>query len=100
MFPFEALRIPFRLCHIPKADRNTYVVVTRLVQEKCVVYLDDILVFVKSLEENSGYLDEVSEWLIQFSLQLKPSKCQNIKSYTLKECSETPLELPVMLVLW
>jgi hypothetical protein len=41
-----------------------------------VVYLDDILVYSKTLEEHIKYVIEVLECLKQADLQLKPKKCE------------------------
>ena len=41
-----------------------------------VVYLDDILVYLKTLEEHIKHVTEVLECLKQADLQLKPKKCE------------------------
>lgn len=39
------------------------------------VYIDDILVYLWTLEQHPDYLIAVMDWLIQAGLKLKPSKC-------------------------
>jgi len=41
----------------------------------CLVYLDDVIVFGRSLEEQLYRLDEVFAWLRSAKLKLKPSMC-------------------------
>jgi len=41
----------------------------------CLVYLDDVIVFGQSFEEELSRLDEVISWLRSTKLKLKPSKC-------------------------
>ena len=42
----------------------------------CIIYLDDIIVFSKTLEEHVVRLRAVFEKLKQVGLKLKPSKCE------------------------
>ena len=41
-----------------------------------VVYLDDILIFTKTLEEHWNIVQQVMELLRQHNLSLKPEKCE------------------------
>ena len=47
-----------------------------LVDDFCIVYLDDILVFSKTQEEHEDHLQRVCERLRGAELYAKPSKCQ------------------------
>ena len=40
------------------------------------VYIDDVLIFSKSLEEHFHHLGLVMKRLMEVNLKLKPSKCQ------------------------
>jgi hypothetical protein len=44
-----------------------------------VVYIDDILVFMKMVEENERIVEEVLKWLEKNDLFLKPEKCEFMK---------------------
>ena len=46
----------------------------------CIIYLDDIIVFLKMLEEHIERLRDVFEKLPAAGLRLKPSKCEFFKS--------------------
>ena len=73
---YEFTRMPFGLC-------NTPVMFQHLMQNTlgelnltyCVIYLDDIVVFVRMEEEHLEHLHVVFERFREFNLKLKPSKC-------------------------
>ena len=46
-----------------------------LVDDFCIIYLDDILVFSRTKEEHDKYLQQVYKRLRQSELYTKPSKC-------------------------
>jgi hypothetical protein len=48
----------------------------RLVNDFCIVYLDNILVFSKTKEEHNQHLQRVYKCLKNTELYTKPSKCQ------------------------
>ena len=50
-----------------------------LVDDFCIVYLDDILIFSKTKEEHDVHLQRVCERLRGAELYAKPSKCQFYK---------------------
>ena len=54
-------------------------VLAGLARERCIVYLDNILVTGRTFEEHLRNLREVFERLRQFGLRLKPSKCHLAK---------------------
>lgn len=39
------------------------------------VYLDDVPVFGRTLEEHNCHLQQVFDWIIAAGLRLKPTKC-------------------------
>jgi len=51
-----------------------------LVDDVCIVYLDDILIFSKSEEEHYQHLELVIERLQQAELYANPKKCKFFKS--------------------
>jgi hypothetical protein len=40
-----------------------------------VVYLDDILIYLENKEDYDGYVKEVLNWLVEWGLFAKASKC-------------------------
>jgi hypothetical protein len=46
-----------------------------LIDDFCIVYLDDILIFFKTEEEYTKYLQEVCQRLREYKLYVKLSKC-------------------------
>jgi len=68
--------MPFGLCNAPTTfQRLMEAVLFGLAQEKCIVYLDDILVMGKTFEEHLDNLFQVFSRLRQAGLRLKPRKC-------------------------
>ena len=77
---YEFTVMPFGLCNAPATvQRLMETVLAGLAWERCIVYLDDILVVVRTFEEHLKNLHEVFERLRQFGLRLKPSKCHLAK---------------------
>ena len=73
---FEFTRMPFGLCNGPATfQRLMEIVLAGLEWKCCVVYLDEILVCSKTLEEHKEHLQQVFQRLRQAGLKLKPSKC-------------------------
>ena len=68
--------MPFGLCNAPATfQRLMSKVLKGLVNEKCMVYLDDLLVMGRSFAEHLQNLQEVLERLREANLRLKPKKC-------------------------
>ena len=73
---FECDRMPFRLCNAPATFQ-------RLMQNcmgelnfiYCLIYLDDLIVFLQTAEEHLHQLRVVFDHLREYNLKLKPSKC-------------------------
>lgn len=69
--------MPFGLTNAPATfQRLMDRVLLGLNWKACVVYLDDIIVFGKSLEEHNENLSLVLEQIERANLKLKPNKCQ------------------------
>ena len=74
---FEFDRMPFGLCNAPAVfERMMEDMLRGLLNKVCLVYLDDIIVFGKTLKEAASNLELVLIRLIEWGLKLKPSKCK------------------------
>ena len=77
---FECSHMPFGLC-------NVSVMFQRLMQNclsklnliYCLIYLDDIIMFLQTVEEHLHRLHVVFDWFREYHLKLKPSKCSLFK---------------------
>lgn len=74
---FEYLVMPFGLTNAP-AQFQAYMqyIFNDLLDISVVIYLDDILIFSKNLEEHQGVVKEVLRRLLRHGLYAKASKCQ------------------------
>lgn len=73
---FQMTRLPMGLKISPATfSRLMTVAMSGLCMEKCLVYLDDIIVFGKSLEEHNKNLIAIFERLRGVNLKLNPGKC-------------------------
>lgn len=78
---YEFTLTPFRLCNAPATlQRLMERVLLGIAREKCVVYLDDILVIGQTFGEHLGNLREVFSRLSLAGLKLKPVKCHLMRS--------------------
>ena len=74
---FEFTVMPFGLCNAPATfQRQMENVLMGLTREKCLVYLDDVLVLGRTFSKHLGNLREVFSGLHRAGLKLKPSKCK------------------------
>ena len=74
LFQFRVM--PFGLCNAPAMfERLMDRVLCGMRWSRCLVYLDDVISFGKSVPEALGHLEEVLARLSDFSLQLKAKKC-------------------------
>lgn len=74
---FEFKVLPFGLCNAPATfERLVEIVLAELHWERCLVYLDDIIVCWKTFEDMVKNLGEVFERLHEAGLKLKARKCQ------------------------
>ena len=73
---YEFRKMPFGLANAPATfQRLMENVLAGLAREGCLVYLDDILVIGKTLEEHNENLRMVLDRLKEAGLRLKPPKC-------------------------
>ena len=74
---YEFTVMPFGLCNAPATfQRLMESVLSGLAREKCLVYLDDVLVIGRTFQEHLTNLKEVFTRLAKAGLKLKPSKCK------------------------
>ncbi len=73
---FEFKVVPFGLCNAPP---QFMAMINHILQDEldncCVVFLDDIIVYSKTAEEHQGALEKVLQKLEHFKLYAKASKC-------------------------
>nr|VZH97045.1 unnamed protein product [Spirometra erinaceieuropaei] len=73
---YEFQTLPFGLCNAAATfQRLMYRVLQPLIPDKCLVYLDDIIVFGRSIDEHNHNLRAVLEDLRSAALTLNPTKC-------------------------
>jgi hypothetical protein len=74
---YEFLVVPIGLTNTP-ATFQAYInkALQGLVDNFCIIYLDDILVFLKTKEEHNKHLQRIYQRLREAELYAKPSKCQ------------------------
>ena len=76
-------RMPFGLCGAPQSFQRVMASILRDQNWKhCVIYLDDILVHGKTLEEHNNRLRGVLKCLKEAGVKLSPSKCSFMKTET------------------
>ncbi|KRY17737.1 Retrovirus-related Pol polyprotein from transposon 17.6 [Trichinella patagoniensis] len=75
LYQFKVM--PFGLCNAPATfQRVMDLTLTRLKWKKCLVYLDDIVIFGRTFQEHFNNLEEVLQRIRQSGLKLKPAKCR------------------------
>ena len=73
--------MPFRLVNAPATfQRLMEVVLAGLARNNCMVYLNDVLVVDKTLEEHNNNLAEVFARIRDAGLKLKPKKCLFVRN--------------------
>ena len=73
---FHFKRLPFGLCNaVPTFQRLMSNVLQGLLPNKCLVYLDDVLIVGHNFEEHLNNLKEVLNAIQNAGLKLKPLKC-------------------------
>lgn len=74
---YEFNRMPFGLRNAPPTfQRLMNKVLTGLIGNRCLVYLDDIIVYGANLKKHNSRLLEVFQMLSKFNLKLQPNKCK------------------------
>ena len=77
---YEYDRMPFRLCNVPATFQQLMQnCMGELNFIYCLIYLDDLIVFLQTTEEHLHQLRVVFDCLREYSLKLKPSKCSLFK---------------------
>lgn len=81
---FQLKRLPMGLKISPsKFSRMMSTAMTGLTFSRCFVYLDDLIVFGKSLKDHDKNLNEVFERLRQVNLKIHPGKCTFLRKEVL-----------------
>jgi hypothetical protein len=77
---YEYNRMPFGLKAAPATfQRLMNNVLSGLIGFRCLVYLDDIVLFGETIEEHNEKLRNVFDRLRQYNLRLQPDKCELLK---------------------
>ncbi|CAH8547811.1 unnamed protein product [Dicrocoelium dendriticum] len=77
---YEFQTMPFGLANAPATfQRLMHIVLRDLQPSKCLVYLDDVIVHGRTLDEHLTNLETVLQCLSSAGLKLKPSKCDLLK---------------------
>lgn len=80
---YEFIRMPFGLKNAPATfQRLMNIVLDGLLGHKCFVYLDDIVVIGRTLEEHLRNLKEVLDRLTAHNLKIQLDKCEFLKRET------------------
>ena len=74
---YEFKKMPFGLANAPATfQRLMEVVLSGLARDACLVYLDDIIVIGKTLEQHNAHLEQVLTRIREAGLRLKLKKCK------------------------
>ena len=77
---FKCNWMPFGLCNAPATFQQLMQnCMGELNLIYCLIYLDDLIVFLQMAEEHLHQLCVVFDWLREYNLKLKPSKCSLFK---------------------
>ncbi|KRZ58227.1 Retrovirus-related Pol polyprotein from transposon 17.6 [Trichinella nativa] len=75
LWPVPVQMMPFGLCKAPATFHRLMQMALRgLVESKCLVYLDDVIVFGKTAEQHTARLREVLRRLQEGDMKVKPEK--------------------------
>ncbi len=73
---FQCVRMPFGLTNAPATfQRGLDMVLSKFKWKTCLVYLDDVIIYSKSVEDHIQHVDEVLTALREAGITLKISKC-------------------------
>ena len=74
---FGCKHMPFGLCNAPaRFQRLMWNCLGELSLRYCLIYLDDVIVFLKMEEKHVQYLCVVFDYFWDHNLKLKPTKCK------------------------
>jgi len=74
---FEYNRLPFGLCNAPSQFQRIMNFALNDLIGKCVlVYIDDLLIYSKNVEEHAKHLNQVLERIKKYGMTLKAEKCE------------------------
>ena len=77
---WEYKRLPFGLKTAPATFQRTMnVVLSGLTGSHCFIFLDDIVVYAKSLADHDANIRQVFDRLRESNLKLKPEKCEFLR---------------------
>ena len=78
---YEFIRLPFGLSNSPaNFQRLMDTVLRSLVGSECWVFLDDVVIYSKTIEEHAQRLENILHRLDKANLQLHPEKCKFVHS--------------------
>lgn len=81
---YEYTCMPFGLCNAPSTFQRAMELVLRGLQwETLLIYMDDIIVFGRGVDESRDRLAQVFSCLHNYGLKLKPSKCHLLQEEVL-----------------
>ena len=73
---FQCTRMPFGLTNAPACfQRALDLVLTKYKWKTCLVYLDDVIIFSKNLDDHIAHVDEILDTLSAAGVTLKVNKC-------------------------
>ena len=74
---FQYRRMPFGLTNAPASfQRALDLILSRFKWKTCLIYLDDVIIYSKSMEEHIDHVDEVLRCLSAAGVTLKIKKCK------------------------
>src|SRR3989337_2791497 len=77
---YQFIVMPFGLNNAPATFQRLMNGILRdYLRKFCLVYLDDIIIYSKTLEEHKQHVKQVLDKIREANLKLKPSKCQWFK---------------------
>jgi hypothetical protein len=77
---FEYARMPFGLKSAPSTfQRMMNTILSELIGNRCLVYVDDILVMSETLKGHNSRLRSIFQKLREFNIRIEPDKCEFLK---------------------
>ena len=78
---YEFNVLPFGLCNSPATFQRLMTHALRgLEWEICLVYIDDLIIFLRTFDDHMLNLEKVLKCLLEANVRLKPSKCYFVQS--------------------